>query len=140
MINEVLNEPGLWLFLAAFLLCMLVAAWLGRLFGRLEERRSMQRLERGARLDAVKRSRAVLTGQISEQLAPFLPDFPCQASDARFMGKPVDFIAFDGLSAGRVDRVLFIEVKTGGSALSPVEKSLKAAIQEGRVEWREYRI
>jgi predicted Holliday junction resolvase-like endonuclease len=33
----------------------------------------------------------------SEQVAPFLPDFPedLKASEARFIGKPVDFLIFD---------------------------------------------
>ena len=32
-----------------------------------------------------------MSGQIKEQISPFLPDFPCSAEDVRFIGKPVDF-------------------------------------------------
>ena len=46
------------------------------------------------RKDAVNRSRAVLTGQILEQVAPYLPNFPCNPEDAKFLGRPVDFIGF----------------------------------------------
>lgn len=92
------------------------------------------------RSDAVKRSRAVLGGQMAEQVAPFLPNFPCNPADARFIGKPIDFIAFPGLDEkGTVEEVQLIEVKTGNSALSNREKEIKRAVNEGRVRYIEYR-
>ena len=92
------------------------------------------------RKDAIKRSRSVIGGQLAEQVAPFLPGFPCNPGDARFIGKPVDFIAFPGMTEdNRVHEVLLIEVKTGKSALSGREKEVKRAIAEGRVRYVEYR-
>ena len=92
------------------------------------------------RSDAIKRSKAVIGGQVVEQIAPFLPEFPCSAADARFIGKPVDFIAFAGLSEhDYVDEVLLIEVKTGKSMLNSHEKGIKEAIQNGRIRYIEYR-
>lgn len=91
------------------------------------------------RADAIKRSRAVIGGQISEQVAPFLPDFPCDAADVRFIGKPVDFIGFVGLSkTDKVDEIVFIEVKTGDSKLSDREKEVKRAVEEKRVRYVQY--
>lgn len=93
------------------------------------------------RTDAIKRSKAVRGGQIAEQVAPFLPDFPCSPEDARFIGKPIDFIAFPGLAeTDSVDEVLLIEVKTGQSALSSREKEIKKAVKAGRVRYVEYRL
>lgn len=93
------------------------------------------------RSDAIKRSRAVIGGQVVEQVAPFLPNFPCSPSDARFIGKPVDFVAFPGLSENdTVKEVLLIEVKTGQSALNNREKEIKKAVNEGRVRYIEYRL
>ena len=92
------------------------------------------------RSDAVKRSRAVIGGQVAEQVAPFLPGFPCHPGDARFIGKPVDFVAFPGLCEDdKVKEILLIEVKTGKSALSGREKEVKRAVAEGRVRYIEYR-
>ena len=92
------------------------------------------------RKDAIKRSRSVIGGQLAEQVAPFLPGFPCNPGDARFIGKPVDFIAFPGLTEDNtVHEVLLIEVKTGQSALSGREKEVKRAVAEGRVRYVEYR-
>lgn len=93
------------------------------------------------RQDAIKRSRSVIGGQVAEQIAPFLPGFPCEAADARFIGKPVDFIAFPGISENdTVKEILLIEVKTGKSALNSREKEIRRAVEEGRVRYVEYRV
>jgi len=112
----------------------------GSLLGRLRTERRFDRMVRDERRDAVKRSRAVLGGQLSEQMAAFFPGFPADPSDARFIGKPVDFICFTGLSGGTVTDITFVEVKTGQSNLSPVERSVRNAIEAGRVHYTEYRI
>jgi len=95
---------------------------------------------RHLRSDAINRSRAVIGGQVVEQVAPFLPGFPCNPSDARFIGKPVDFVAFPGLAENdKVEEVLLIEVKTGRSELNAREKEIRRAVKEGRVRYVEYR-
>lgn len=113
---------------------------LGMAIGRLKAERAFSSRLEAERLDAVKRSRAVLGGQFSEQLSPYLPGFPANPTEVRFIGKPVDFIAFSGSSRGEVEEVLFVEVKTGGARLSPVERSLRDAIGGGRVRFVEYRV
>jgi predicted Holliday junction resolvase-like endonuclease len=50
------------------------------------------------RKDAVNRSRSTLKGKIAEQIAPMLPEFLYNPADARFIGSPVDYIIFDGLT------------------------------------------
>ena len=92
------------------------------------------------RLDAIQRSQAVTIGKVSEQLVPYLPDFPFNPKDARFLGSPVDLVVFDGLDEGAVRRVVFIEVKTGTSGLSGRERQVRDAIQARRVEWTELRV
>ena len=93
------------------------------------------------RQDAVKRSNAVKGGQLAEQLAPFLPNFPCNPADAHFLGQPIDYIAFPDLcEKGSVDEILLIEVKTGVSQLSQREKGIREAVEKGRIRYIEYRI
>ena len=92
------------------------------------------------RQDAIKRSKAVIGGLTVEQLAPYLPDFPCNPGDVRFVGKPVDFVAFSGLTEkGRIDEIVLIEVKTGESALNEREKEVRKAVQEGRVRYEQWK-
>jgi predicted Holliday junction resolvase-like endonuclease len=112
---------------------------LGKRSGRLQAQRDLPGLLAAERGDAVKRSRAVLGGLASEQLAPYLPGFPFDPTEVRFIGKPVDFLAFVGSASGRIEEVAFVEVKTGNATLTPVERSLRDAIKSGRVRWVEYR-
>ncbi|MCR4284649.1 MAG: hypothetical protein NUV97_01230 [archaeon] len=94
----------------------------------------------GYRQDAINRSRAVLGGHFSEQLAPYLPDFPFSPTESRFIGKPIDLIVFKGADGKNIDEVVFVEVKSGKSKLSAQEKNLKETIDKKRVRWEEYRI
>jgi predicted Holliday junction resolvase-like endonuclease len=98
------------------------------------------RYTRALRRDAVARSEAVTTGKVSEQLLPFLPGFPFNPKDARFLGSPVDLVVFDGLADDRVRSVVLVEVKTGNSRLTSRERLVRDAVREGRVEWLELRL
>jgi len=98
------------------------------------------RHSRAVRKDAVRRSVAVTTGKVVEQLVPYLPGFPFNPRDARFLGSPVDFVVFDGLNEGDVRRVVFVEVKTGGAQLSPRERRVREAVESGRVAFVEHRV
>lgn len=95
--------------------------------------------EKLIRSDAVQRSRATLTGQITEQLAPYMSNFPeaFNPKDMRFIGSPIDFIVFSGLEADEIDLVVFLEVKTGKSSLNKRQRQIKNAIEKGKVIWQE---
>ena len=88
------------------------------------------------RADAIKKSTAVVKGKVAEQLVPFGTDFGYNPRDARFLGSPIDFLVFEGLTEGDVTRIVFIEVKTGQSArLSQREKQVQTAIENGEVDY-----
>ena len=124
-----------------FLVLLLLAFGAGKLFGAAIEKRNLEKKLKNGRDDAIKRSRAVLSGQMIEQVAPYLPNFPCNPADARFVGKPIDFIAFPGAADGsKIEEVLFIEVKTGQSTLSAREKEIKKAVENGRIRYVEYKV
>jgi len=93
-----------------------------------------------ARRDSVERSRATLSGQFLERLAPHFPDFPYDPTDLRFLGTPVDYVVFDGLSEGVVDAIVFLEVKSGEAGLSTVQRRVRDAIEAGAVRWDVYRV
>ena len=94
----------------------------------------------GLRQEAIEKSRQVLTGQFSEQLAPYLPDFKYSPTEVRFLGKPIDFIVFKGMDEKNISEVVFVEVKSGKSKINSHERKLKEAIETGRVKWEEYRV
>ena len=92
------------------------------------------------RENAVQRSLAVTAGKVHEQLVPYLPEFGFNPKDARFLGSPVDLVVFDGLAAGDVKRVVFLEVKTGGAPLTTRERQVREVINAREVVWAELRL
>lgn len=110
----------------------IVVAWLGFVIWKL-------RYTAAIREDAVRRSLAVTAGKVHEQLVPYLPDFGFNPKDVRFLGSPVDLVVFDGLSAGAVQRVVFLEVKTGSAPLTEREKQVRNVIEARQVVWVELR-
>jgi predicted Holliday junction resolvase-like endonuclease len=96
--------------------------------------------ETAIREDAIHRSKAVIVGKVTEHVAPWLPVFPYNPKDARFVGSPIDLIVFDGCDEGDVRRVIFVEIKTSSATLTKKQKQIRDAIQEHRVEWRELKI
>ena len=128
------------LFAVSAALLIFFAFRAGRSSGRRAEEREWRenKLEAVVR-DRIKRSRAVLGGQFSEQLAPWLPDFPFNPNECRFIGKPIDFLVFSGMDHGRIEEIVFVEVKSGKARnLSKIERLLRDAVKDGRVGWRQY--
>src|SRR5881392_943214 len=111
----------------------IVIAWLYFLIWKL-------RYTRAIREDAVQRSLAVTAGKVHEQLVPYLPEFGFNPKDARFLGSPVDLIVFDGLAAGDVRRIVFLEVKTGGASLTARERQVRDVVEAREVAWAELRL
>jgi len=97
------------------------------------------RYTRAIREDAVQRSQAVTAGKVHEQLIPYLPSFPYNPKDVRFLGSPIDLVVFDGLADGCVRRIVFLEIKTGNAGLTSRERSVRDVVQARAVEWAELR-
>ncbi len=97
------------------------------------------------RKDSVNRSRSTLKGKIAEQMAPVLPDFCFNPADARFIGSPVDYIIFDGLTRiadekGDEVQIVFMDVKKGAGALTRTQRLIKQAVEKKSVAWKTMRI
>lgn len=98
-----------------------------------------------ARRDAVKKSKDVIRGQISEEFVTILPEFPYNMSDCKFSGQPIDYIIFSGMSALRDGEeaeieVIFADVKVNTAQRSKVQNGIKKAIEEGRVRFETWTI
>ena len=100
----------------------------------------IEKEKKKARQDALKRSRSVMRGQATEHLAPYMMD-NINPKDCRFMGNPVDYIVFDGLSAvtdktaKEINQIKFIDIKTGKSNLNTAQRRIRDAIKEGKVSF-----
>ena len=95
---------------------------------------------------SLNQQRSSVKGKINEQVAPFMPEFSEKyaASDARFLGSPIDFVIFKNMS--KFDKttkdeknpieVVLVDIKTGKSKrLTDLEKAIKIACEEGRVSF-----
>lgn len=130
--------------LLTFLLTALIFILIGYLIGKLLTTHTLnQEWEEKIpeqRADAINRSRASLGGKFSENLSPYLPDFPYHPTEMRWLGSPVDYVVFKGMDNDLIDEIVFLEIKSGKSVLSPREKQLKKLIEEKKVAWREYKV
>jgi len=100
----------------------------------LKDDRTVKLLLRQQTQNAVLRSRSTLLGKLYERLAPFFQRFNHDRRDIRAIMDPIDYVCFDGLTVNRkVERITFVEVKSGTSALSPAQGSIMQAVREGRV-------
>jgi predicted Holliday junction resolvase-like endonuclease len=125
--------PGMTNLIIGLLLGVIIGGVLMWMYAALVSARRMRDIRR----EAVNQSRAVTRGQVFEQFAAYFPEFEFSPKDAQFLGKPVDFVVFDGLDEGELRRIVFVEVKTAGATLSTRERRIRDAIRRGAVEWRE---
>ena len=89
-----------------------------------------------ARKSAITQSRAVLGGKFTEQMAPYLPEFKYDPTEARFIGSPVDLIVFPGLARGDPEEIVIMEIKSGKTAqLTPQQRKIRQLIEDGMVRW-----
>ncbi len=138
------------LFIALVVLAAVTAVWFIYVFlhwrfsRRFQEWQSQEResleAERGQiRKSAITQSRSVLGGKFTEQIAPFLPDFKYDPTEARFIGTPFDLIIFPGLAGGDPQEIVLMEIKTGKNCqLSPVERKIRQLIENGMVRYELY--
>ena len=106
----------------------------------LEYSKELKKTIETTRKETLKKSRAVIRGQATEHLAPFILK-DTNPKDYRFLGNPVDYIHFEGLSniidrtSDEITSVNFIDIKTGNSSLSKNQRRIRDAIQENRVQF-----
>ncbi len=117
----------------------IILLWIGYKLGSLAKDREWVKSLPKIKQEALEKSRSVLKGQFSEQLSPYMPNFPYSPSECRFLGKPIDLIVFRGLDKKEPEEIVFVEVKTGKSKLSTVERKLRDIIKEKKIKWVEYR-
>lgn len=96
--------------------------------------------ETAVRQDAISRSKAVIVGRVTEHVAPWLPVFPYNPKDARFIGSPVDMLVFEGADDDDVRRIIFLEIKSGSASLTRRQRQIRDVIDRGKVEWQELKV
>lgn len=85
--------------------------------------------EKNKEIVSQRKSSETRLGQTTEHLLPFLEQFQHDVKDVRFLGSPIDLIAFDFEKPS----ITFIEVKTNNAKESKRQKIIKNAIKAGHV-------
>lgn len=92
--------------------------------------------QKKAETKSEKTAVAVGIGKIIEKILPAHKNFNMIPADCRFLAEPIDMIVFDGLSLNSIQKITFMDVKTGKAALQPNQKKIRDAINDHNVEWR----
>ena len=72
--------------------------------------------------------RSTIAGKVFQLLAPGMSDFPYNPLDCVPLYGPIDWLVYDGLTAGQVERLVFLENKLGGSQLTARQKQVKRVL------------
>lgn len=123
------------------IICLFI---LGSMFGWYVARtiinRKWERMIPELRKDAIVRSRANLGGKFTEALSMYFPDFQFSPTEMRWVGgSPIDYIVFKGMDNNQINEIVFLEIKSGKSQLSPREQQIKELVQKKKISWSMYR-
>ena len=100
------------------------------------ETEALEQEKNRIRQAAINQSRAVLGGKFAEQMAPYMPEFNYDPTEARFIGSPIDLVVFPGLASGDPQEVVIMEIKTGKNCqLTPQQRKIRQLIEDGMVRW-----
>ena len=72
--------------------------------------------------------RSTIAGAVFQLLAPNMSDFPYNPLDCVPLRGPIDWLVYDGLTGGHLERLVFLENKLGGSQLTPRQRQVKRVI------------
>jgi len=82
---------------------------------------------------------SVNMGFILERLAPVLEYFPFDKNDCRSLFDPIDYVIFEGLQkTGKVQKIFFVDIKSGKAKLKANQKAIKQLIEQKKVEFKNY--
>lgn len=89
---------------------------------------------------SIKKSKSVILWEVYEKVLPFLPNFPYSPKDMTFVWKWIDYIIFDWLNNWKLNKIVFLEVKSWKSNLNKNEQMIRETIRNWKIEYKEYRI
>ena len=106
-----------------------------------EQKRELKLLEENISSRSEIGARAVNKGRIFERVFASLEQFPFSCGDCRSIFDPIDYLVFEGLTnTGKVDKLLWVEIKTGNARLNPHQKEIKGLIEGGNLSLETYEI
>jgi predicted Holliday junction resolvase-like endonuclease len=104
-----------------------------------ERAKALKERERDIPKRSEVQSEATNIGVVLEQIAPTMKTFPFSCNDCRSLFKPIDYVVFDGMcKKNEVDKIVFMDIKTGRAHLTQSESAVKHVIKKKNVLWDTY--
>lgn len=85
---------------------------------------------------AEKKAVEVGFGKIIEKFLPAYRDLDLQFTECRPLYDPIDVLVFSGLLHRKVDRITFLEIKSGNAKLNDHQKMIRDAVLDKKVDMR----
>ena len=115
-----------------------------QLLNEKKEELKIQREEISKKKGATQKRVETTTGSVNmgfilERLAPVLEHFPFDKNDCRSLFDPIDYVIFEGLQkTGKVQKIFFVDIKSGKAKLKANQKAIKQMIEQKKVEFKNY--
>jgi predicted Holliday junction resolvase-like endonuclease len=104
-----------------------------------ERKATLQQMTAKKKQKIENTTQSVNMGFMLERLAPVLEEFRFNKNDCRSLFDPIDYIIFDGLHKnGKIQKIFFIDIKSGAAKLKKNQKAIKSKIEEKKVDFKIY--
>ncbi|MFC0772671.1 Holliday junction resolvase-like protein [Terrimonas alba] len=102
-----------------------------------EKKQYLKKLKEVGTTKSERGALSINIGFILERLAPTMGSFRFSHNDCRSLFDPIDYIIFEGLSNnGKVNKVFFVDIKTGNARLTKRQKEIKSVIANKNVNFK----
>ncbi|HWB90748.1 MAG TPA: Holliday junction resolvase-like protein [Puia sp.] len=103
------------------------------------EKLRLKKMKEAGAIKSEVGAQAINLGFILERLAPTLSSFPFSHHDCRSLFDPIDYVIFEGLSKnGRVDKIIFTDIKTGKARLKPRQREIRQVVEKKKITFKTY--
>ena len=103
------------------------------------QREAISKKKSSTQLRVETTTNSVNMGFILERLAPVLEHFPFDKNDCRSLFDPIDYVIFEGLQkTGKVQKIFFVDIKSGKAKLKANQKAIKQMIEQKKVVFKNY--
>ena len=118
--------------------------WLDRLDNKREKWETMiadlEEDENELRKKAIEKVRKKELPKLLKSIIPTFAMYRLDPQDIKTVFHPIDFVAFNGLNAGRMDKVLMLDHKSSDSDRISIQRSISDTIKSDAIEWQTVRV
>ena len=109
--------------------------------GNWEEKISdLEEEEKELRKKAIDKATRTTLPRLLQKVVPTFARTHLNPREVKTILHPINFVAFDGMNAGRVKDVVLMDPKTTDKTRKQVQQSIADAIKSDAVEWKSVRI